>query len=153
MFTFLVQKRHSYGVIPILKEDGGYRVLLINQKDSKGDYWTFPKGTPEKGESGQQTALRETKEETGLEIEMLDEDFSYNEEYTFESRGERIEKVVTYYIGTPLSRETTAQEAEVHECVWMALEVAKRKVTFDGARSVLEAIEKHLPNSRLFAEK
>ena len=153
MFTLFTQQRHSYGVIPIIKDAGSYQILLINQKDSKGDYWTFPKGTPEKGESGQQTALRETKEETGLEIEMLDEDFSYNEEYTFESRGERIEKVVTYYIGTPLSRETTAQEAEVHECVWMTFETARAKVTFDGARAVIDAIEKHLPNSRLFAEK
>ena len=148
-----IQKRHSYGVIPIIKDGDSFQILLINQKDSKGDYWTFPKGTPEVGETALETAVRETAEEVGLVMDTLDPDFSCTEEYSFESRGARIKKQVTYYLGVPTSRQTTAQEAEVRECVWMTFETARTKVTFDGARAVIDVIEKHLPNSRLFAEK
>lgn len=147
------QKRHSYGVIPVIKDGDTYEVLLINQKDKKGDYWTFPKGTPEKGENAHTTALRETEEETGVRISELDEDFSFDEAYVFESRGRRVEKTVTYYLGVPESRETKAEEAEVHECIWLTIPEARVKVTFDGARRVINAIETHLPNSRLFAKK
>ena len=148
-----IQKRHSYGVIPIIKDGDSFQILLINQKDSKGDYWTFPKGTPEVGETALETAVRETAEEVGLVMKKVDQDFSCTEEYAFESRGGRIEKQVTYYLGVPTSHETIPQEAEVHECTWMTPETARAKVTFDGARAVINAIEKHLPNSRLFAEK
>ena len=112
-----IQKRHSYGVIPIIKDGDSFQILLINQKDSKGDYWTFPKGTPEVGETALETAVRETAEEVGLVMDTLDPDFSCTEEYSFESRGARIKKQVTYYLGVPTSRQTTAQEAEVRECV------------------------------------
>ena len=54
----------------ILKDD---QVLLIGAKDDEGKlFWSFPKGHQEKGETDIETAIRETKEETGLDVEISD---------------------------------------------------------------------------------
>ncbi|MEG0229080.1 MAG: NUDIX domain-containing protein [Oscillospiraceae bacterium] len=56
----------SCGAIVFRKKDNNIQVLVIRHKNSEN--WTFPKGHTEKGETEFQTALREVKEETGLNI-------------------------------------------------------------------------------------
>lgn len=59
----------SCGTI-VIKQD---KVLLIGAKDDNGDiFWSFPKGHQDGGETGIETALRETLEETGLNVEIVD---------------------------------------------------------------------------------
>ena len=61
--------KKAYGGVVINTEG---RVLLREPMDHyKGDFWTFPKGKPEFGESPEQTALREVLEETGYRAEIL----------------------------------------------------------------------------------
>lgn len=49
------------------------KVLLIGAKDDEGNlFWSFPKGHQEEGESDIETAIRETKEEIGLDVEIVD---------------------------------------------------------------------------------
>ena len=53
----------------ILKND---KVLLIGARDDDGNlYWSFPKGHQEEGETDIETALRETREEVGLDVEVI----------------------------------------------------------------------------------
>lgn len=50
------------------------KVLLIAAKDNDGElFWSFPKGHQEDGETDIETALRETREEVGLEVEIINE--------------------------------------------------------------------------------
>ena len=61
----------SCGAIIIYKaNENNHKVLLV--KNHNGRYWSFPKGHVEKGETEQQTAIREIKEETGLDVEIVD---------------------------------------------------------------------------------
>ena len=71
-------------------------VLGKRRRERDGFVWSLPKGTPEVGETREQTALREVREETGLEVRIL----SYFDkiEYSFVRSGERIEKTVHYYL-------------------------------------------------------
>lgn len=62
------RKLHYGGVL----FDTEGRVLLREPRGHFGRYvWTFPKGSPEEGESPEETALRETQEETGFAAEVL----------------------------------------------------------------------------------
>ena len=61
----------SCGAIIIHKTNkDNYKVLLV--KNHNGRYWSFPKGHVEKGETEEETAIREIKEETGLDVEIVD---------------------------------------------------------------------------------
>ena len=64
--TCLYEK--SCGAIVFHRFKDGIKVLLV--KNRNGKYWSFPKGHVEKGESEHQTAAREIKEETGLEVRL-----------------------------------------------------------------------------------
>jgi len=155
MFTLFTRTRHSYGVIPLRQTERGVECLLIDQKDSHvpgAEYWTFPKGTPEKGETGRETAVRETREETGISCDVIDPDFLYDEQYSFTVGLTRYNKTVTYYIGRG-DGDVKIQEKEVNDHVWLPLDLAREKLTHDNARPIIDAIHAHLPNSRLFDSK
>jgi 8-oxo-dGTP pyrophosphatase MutT (NUDIX family) len=86
----------------ILLMSGGSpkRFLLMRHPDR----WDLPKGHVEPGETLQQTALRETEEETGIKSSQIamDPDFSFSLTYpvTYRRHGNRVfEKTVTYFLG------------------------------------------------------
>ena len=58
----------SCGTVIFRKARGKYAVLLIKNKYT--DFWSFPKGHVEAGENEYQTAIRETKEETGIDVKI-----------------------------------------------------------------------------------
>jgi 8-oxo-dGTP pyrophosphatase MutT (NUDIX family) len=154
MTVFFFTTRHSYGVIPLRKTAQGIECLLINQIDNhkkETDYWTFPKGTPEEGETGLETAVRETKEETGVICVDIDPQFEYHDHYTFTVGLTTIKKTVTYYIGRAESEVVSVQEIEVRDYAWLPLLDARNKLTNDHARTIVDAILTHLPEARLFS--
>jgi 8-oxo-dGTP diphosphatase len=156
MFTIFTKRRHSYGVIPLRMTPRGVECLLIDQKDVHkpgAEYWTFPKGTPEAGETGLETAARETKEETSIQCSTIDNEFVYDDNYVFTVGLTRIEKTVTYYIGVADTDEVNVQEAEVRSSLWLPLQEARAKLTNDHARLIIDAIVARLPHARLFTGK
>ena len=150
------QKPHSYGVIPLRKGEFEVEALLIDQRDRLKpglEYWTFAKGTPEEGETALETAIRETREETGIVCEKVDSDFSYDQHYTFEDEMIQFDKTVTYYIGTSIEYVVAIQAEEVRDSMWLPLSVAREKITHESGKEIIDAIIEHLPNSRLFQGK
>jgi 8-oxo-dGTP pyrophosphatase MutT (NUDIX family) len=136
------------------QSERGIECLLINQIDDILDteeYWTFPKGTPEHGETPLETAVRETREETGLMCEDIDHEFTYDDHYSFRVGFTRINKIVTYFIGRVHDGEVRVQNTEVRDFIWLPLTEARAKLTNDQARSIIDAITAYLPQSRLFA--
>lgn len=82
-------------------QDGGGRQFLLMRHS---DRWDLPKGHAEPGETPRQTALRETEEETGIDVSRitLDDAFVYSITYpvTYRDHGDRVfEKRVTFFIG------------------------------------------------------
>lgn len=60
-----MKREVSYGIVPLRYMEGGWQILLIRHH---AGHWTFPKGHADRGESPQQTAERELREETGLAV-------------------------------------------------------------------------------------
>lgn len=95
------------------------KVLLIGAKDDNGKlFWSFPKGHQEPNESIEETAIRETKEEVGLDVEILEADPI--------KTGHLIHcgtayKNILLFIAKPLNFEIALQEDEVELVEWIEI--------------------------------
>ena len=91
-----VRQDESFGVIPLRKGQKHWEVFLIQH--NRSGYWGFPKGHAEEGETPQEAAFRELKEETNLELVHLLQKEPLMEQYTFMMDGLRVFKRVSYFI-------------------------------------------------------
>ena len=98
--------------------------------------WVLPKGTPGEGETLEETALREVREETGLDVRILQPlgDMTYS----FAATGERVHKVVHFFLMEPTGGDPSLHDAEYDEVRWVAVPEARRMLTFDTYRDVLD---------------
>lgn len=107
------------------------KVLLIKNKRSA--HWGFPKGHVEKGETQEETAIRETKEETGLDIEIID-GFSCKSEYTIQGR---VEKAVIIFLAKAKNTDVVIQEEEINEYIWVDFGSALKMLRFENDKTIL----------------
>ena len=103
------------------------------ERDSRT--WTLPKGTPNEGETVEQTALREVAEETGLQVRIsapLD-----SIEYWFVLSGTRIHKTVHYFLMEPTGGDLADHDHEFEEVRWVRFDDAPTLLTFDTERALV----------------
>ncbi len=98
--------------------------------------WVLPKGTPDEGESIEETAIREVREETGL-IPRLGEPLG-KIDYWFVAKGERIHKRVYHWLMEPTGGSLEDHDTEFDEVSWLPLADAIHHVTYENERHVLE---------------
>lgn len=101
-----------------------------------GTTWSLPKGTPNDGETVDETALREVAEETGLEVRILGPVGAI--EYFFSQKGERIHKTVHYFLMEATGGSLDAHDHEFDEVRWMPIDEARRLMTFETERQIVE---------------
>jgi bis(5'-nucleosidyl)-tetraphosphatase len=139
-----IHKELSYGVVPMFKKTGTWYVLLIyqaSQHNSQPQFWTFPKGHPERGESATITSLRELEEETGLTSVILDEQQIFSISYTFILNEIHVDKQVDYYIGYCTTQNTViTQPNEVLELRWCTIEDAQELLIHENIKRLLNEI-------------
>lgn len=118
---------------------GRFWVAAIRPR-GRGEVWALPKGIVDPGESPAETALREAEEETGL-VARLDRklgDVRYV--YTRKGSGERVFKVVSFYLlryrGGRIGAIRPEMRVEVEEARWLPLEDAPRLLAYGGERDM-----------------
>ncbi len=121
----------------------GEKLELLLIRHRFGGHWSFPKGHVEAGESEEQTALREVREETGLEIQLL-EGFRQSVEYFPKPY---IKKQVVYFLGRAVSNNIRRQEEEISELRWVDINEAQRMVTFANDKNLIEQAKERLNRS------
>jgi 8-oxo-dGTP pyrophosphatase MutT (NUDIX family) len=125
------------GVIYRCREDGGFDVCLITGRGKKR--WQLPKGWIEPGETNEQAAAREVREETGLtgeiEVPLESIDFWYVSKYA--AKPERRHKYVHHFLLRYLHGETSDHDHEVDDARWFPIEQALQLLNFPNERTVL----------------
>lgn len=117
----------------------GDKVLVIQQTEG---HWGFPKGHVEEGETEIETATREIKEETNLDVEI-------NEKYRYAERyfpAEDVEKDVIYFIAKKIGGNIVAQAEEVQSIEWLDIGDAMKKLTYESSKNVLRKAIRDLNN-------
>lgn len=131
----------SFGIIPVLKTDDGCRFLLIHMYGSGGGtHWSFPKGHAEPGESPEETARRETKEEVGIVDIDVYTGHTFTHSYHFLLDGEHIEKEVQYFIGFVKDDAITLQAEEVKEAEWLSAEDTLVRITYETNKALFREV-------------
>jgi 8-oxo-dGTP pyrophosphatase MutT (NUDIX family) len=121
----------------VVRFDDGIPSLVVGARRRDRDVltWTLPKGTPNPGESREQTALREVAEETGLEVRITDELDSI--EYWFVQRGTRIHKTVHYFLMEPVGGDLAGHDHEFDQVRWVSFDQAPGLLTFETERALV----------------
>jgi 8-oxo-dGTP pyrophosphatase MutT (NUDIX family) len=126
----------SAGGIVVRYESGRpWLVVGSRRRERDGRTWTLPKGTPEPGESREQTAVREVEEETGLKVRIHSPFESI--EYTFVQSGTRINKTVHYFLMDPIGGDLARHDHEFDEVRWIPFDSAATMLTFETERELV----------------
>ena len=130
----------SAGAVIFKKDKGKTYYLLLHYPTAKRrpkPYWDYPKGHIEKGETLEETAKREVKEETGLEDIKIIPGFKETIKYFFKWKGKNIMKFVTFF-----AAETRTDKVEISgEHIgfeWLSYDQAILKLTFKNAKEILK---------------
>ena len=121
----------------VVRFDDGVPSLVIGARRRDRDVftWTLPKGTPNAGETREQTALREVAEETGLDVRITD--LLDSIEYWFVQRGTRIHKTVHYFLMEPIGGDLANHDHEFDDVRWVRFDEAPTFLTFDTERALV----------------
>ncbi len=126
----------SAGGIVVRHEAGRPSLVLgSRRRERDGRTWTLPKGTPKRGESTEETALREVGEETGLEVRITGPLDSI--EYWFVQSGTRIHKTVHYFLMEPIGGDLSRHDHEFEEVRWVGFDEAGSVLTFETERALV----------------
>ena len=128
-----MQKEVSAGIVLYNDDYDEVQFLVLKYP---GGHWDFVKGKMENSEEPKQTAIRETKEETGIiDVEFID---GFNEEisYTFYVKNEEIDKKVIFYLGKTKSTEIVLSHEHL-DFAWLNLKDAMDRITYENAKIVL----------------
>lgn len=128
------RNEHSSGGAVISSRNGMPHVALIATRGRTR--WGLPKGAVTEGETSQDAALREVREETGLVariVEPLD-----TIEYFFRAGDTLIHKKVDFYLMEYVEGDLEPQLSEVDDVEWVELKSALQRASFDSERELLE---------------
>jgi 8-oxo-dGTP pyrophosphatase MutT (NUDIX family) len=133
----------SAGGIVVRYESGTpWLVVGSRRRERDGRTWTLPKGTPNAGESREETAVREVEEETGLKVRISGPLDSI--EYTFVQSGRRIHKTVHYFLMDPVGGDLAGHDHEFDEVRWIPFEAAATMLTFETERALVATAAERL---------
>ena len=131
----------SAGII-LFNEIVDKEFLLLNYPSK---HWDFVKGKMEKDETQLETALRETKEETGIsDVEFID-GFKEEIEYNFYADNQEIHKKVIFFLGKTKTIDIILSHEHL-DFIWLDFNNALEKITYKNAKNLLKKSRNFLDN-------
>lgn len=121
----------SCGAIVYRKYHGNTEILLIKHVNS--GHWSFPKGHVEEGETEFETAVREIKEETDIDVII---DPSFRETVTYSPKKDTL-KVVVYFLAKARNVFFHPQENEIAEIRWVDISYATNILSYENDKTIV----------------
>ena len=126
-----IEREISYGGVVVRGAD----VIVIVPRGRRR-ILGLPKGGPMPGETPEQTAAREVREETGITAAVRGRlgqvDYSYRRD------GHRVDKTVHFYLCDFEAGDTADHDHEVDDARWMPLREARTQLSYPGERTMIE---------------
>lgn len=126
-----MQNEKSCGAIVYYREDDNLEFLIIQQ--NVNIYWGYPKGHIIQGESEEETAIREVKEETGLNIKIQS---GFKHTIQYKPRPDIIKEVV-FFIGEATNKDVIIEPIEIKSYQWVTFKDGLEKVTHEVSKQLL----------------
>ena len=135
-----MRREFSAGGVCVRRLRGRWAVAAIRPAGKPEGTWALPKGLVDRGERPEVTAVREVTEETGVEGELAGKLGDVRYVYTW--RGQRIFKVVSFYLVRyrrgRIGDVPAEHRHEVAEARWLPLEEAPGLLAYGGEREMAE---------------
>jgi 8-oxo-dGTP pyrophosphatase MutT (NUDIX family) len=129
-----MEREFSAGGVLVRRLRGRWWVAVIRPAGRPAGLWALPKGRIEPGEGAEATAVREVREETGLDGVPVSKLGDIRYVYTWD--GERIFKVVSFFLLRYRSGRLAPDPEEVAEARWLPLEDAPQLLAYGGEREI-----------------
>jgi 8-oxo-dGTP pyrophosphatase MutT (NUDIX family) len=134
-----VEREFSAGGVLVKVIRGRPMLAAIRPRGKPAGLWALPKGKIDPGERPEETAVREVREETGVEGTLVEK--LGDVKYTYTRRGgERVFKIVSFYLLRAgqgrIGQIEEAMRIEVEEARWLPLDEASRLLAYGGEREM-----------------
>jgi 8-oxo-dGTP pyrophosphatase MutT (NUDIX family) len=126
-------REFSAGGVVVRQMQGRPFVAVVRVRDQ---ILALPKGHPDGAESAAEAARREVREETGLEAELVER--LGDVKYWYVRGGERVMKIVAFFLFRYRSGSVENHDHEVEEALWLPLEDAPARLAYKGEREMAE---------------
>ena len=134
-------KEVSAGAVVFCRDARGQPLYLLLHYFSsprvKREYWDFPKGHIEKGETEIETVKREVQEETGIKDLAILIGFKETISYMFQAKGQKIFKTVVFFLGETHQKEVKISPEHL-AYIWLPFEKALLQLKFPNAKKLLK---------------
>jgi 8-oxo-dGTP pyrophosphatase MutT (NUDIX family) len=130
-----VEKLVSAGGVVYRLVDGRIDTVVCGRREPLR--WSLPKGTPDEGETLEQTALREVREETGLEVEIEAPIGNINYWFVSPDNRRHFNKTVYFYLMAHRGGCTDRHDPEFDEVRWLPSDEAMKSLVYPNEARVL----------------
>ncbi len=131
-----IKKRISSGGVIFREINGGVDVILVLVAGKKT--WCLPKGLIDKGEDEPTAALREVREETGLNGEIQEKIGHISYWFNMRNEAAKVNKTVHFYLLKYLNGSTDDHDHEVDEARWVPIEEAMNQLSFKSEKEIVQ---------------
>ena len=141
--SFPVKRAESYGGVVLRPDTDDVQVAMIRTRNLKNEQvWTLPKGTREEDEDPAETALREVREETGLDAEIIQPLEPITYWFVSTKERARYRKTVYLYLMRATGGDIADHDDEVDEVRFVPIRDAVKLATYPTDRNVLKSVER-----------
>ena len=129
---------HAFSAGGVVMRQSGHGPELVlgrRRHDGRRVIWSLPKGTPDGDETPEETAMREVREETGLQVRIVDTIGDIH--YRFVRDGRRIDKTVHYYLMEATGGDLADHDHEFEDVRWFDVAEAEALLRFPTERDIL----------------